>query len=209
MTLDDQKLDQLLRDVDVPAELKPWLLSIGQTEPGKELLVKDRQAPIPSSQWVGARLKWIRPAIISAVAVAATIGGLILFVSIQNTKQQLAQTQAGESQVQPGDSQAVAASERAPQICREIKSQAAFVSRTVQQLEIDQLRRRLAAIRSRQSSNPLEPREQRSMIASLTAQAGLDWGAKPEAVKSEMLHIVQQYPDSIGANMATAFLEAN
>ena len=73
------------------------------------------------------------------------------------------------------------------------------------QLEIVQLERELAQLEKSLESE-LDPTEVESMILALTPEYSIPLGGSAADVESDMLHVLDKYPNTRGAQLAEAFL---
>ncbi|MEM7455918.1 MAG: hypothetical protein AAF456_16325 [Planctomycetota bacterium] len=217
--LSDEKLEELLRDVDVPDDLAASLRGIPE------------QHAIEHAATVRARNgeQGLWPLLI----LAAGIAGIVLSVVWQHSGilddlSSIASFSAPEDvitepviesvetpptvQVEPvpaveTNETLLAAQSQSDKVLAEIASLQAEIDAQVAQMKTDQMRSELARIQS--LAQPISNRDTDSMIRALADQTRISAGGDLEQVSSDMALVIEKYPGSRGAAIATGFLRNN
>ena len=187
MKLDDQQLDQLLSDVPVPDTLKQQLHKVPDLNPTSDLPEQRR------------RSGWMTAALVSGGLIAAS---LVVMISLYfNTNSPVT--------VKPSDPDPLTPEQKAgvAQKLEEIEMATLEIQQQLRHLELQRKRQQLEQLRA--STLPvvaLQPRDQTSLILSLSQQAALEWGADSTSVRDELIQVSRDYPNSLGSEKADQIL---
>ena len=86
----------------------------------------------------------------------------------------------------------------------EIKLEA--IESVMLQQEIKQLEKELARLKQQAAPVGLPAAEQQSIVLSLSCQAAMELGASIDSVRDDLVHVVEHYPGSRGAEFASRML---
>jgi hypothetical protein len=194
MNLDAEKMNELLRQVDVPADLIERLREL----PEQRNVVVRRRMP-----WnFGAVASLAAAASIALIAIGSWWLGLLSPAVVERPRE----TAAVAPSTHENSSQPTVARDLRPEL-QAIRAELDDIQSTIDALEINDLRRRLAVGQQKSVLSLPDSRQAESLIASLAAQSAAEWGADPTTVNGEMMRILQQYPNSLGALRASEFLQ--
>ncbi len=198
----DQQLDELLRDVEMPASLKSDLQKIASSMPDQSIPKKFNGVEPDSKIWL-RRLAFISVLAASLFAVAALIwfdwetgdpAGRTAGKTIKNEKD--------KSSTDIAKNRTTAVQNRLAQLSESRRALQAQIDSN----EIAQLEDRLDTL-NRQSSQRLDAEEVQSLVLVLVPEYSLPLGRESSEVKAEVTSIVERYPGTRGAKIAKQILE--
>ncbi len=224
MTPDDQQLDALLRDVPVPDDLAARLKRIPR---GAEIPVSPpRPSPWKSAGWI------------TGLAIAASLLGLVAWLAwpagqgteppvmadkdSPDSDAPLVAESTGQASALPGDLPNSPGPDpemrgddqvlvnTPPGTAAQIAAQIEILTWDI---ELHQQRMLLARLRARaraaQPASVLNATETRSLVAFTANRSALDWGADPVTIRDDMQSIIENYPETSGAERARQFLASS
>ncbi len=191
MKLNDQQLDDLLRSVPIPGEFKQRLLAIPD------------QPTTPDREWALKSQIWL-----AGLAIAAGLTGIVAWLAWPNDAQRVPD---------------VAQTETHSKLPETVADQEANTFRpSPPQPAIDRLNMEIEALNSRiklhaaelhlaelalpEPVEELSPSDCQSLIVALSDKSGEFWGAKPESIRHDMQNVINRYPGSAGAKIASQYL---
>jgi hypothetical protein len=194
MNRDWDNLNELLRNVDPPADLADRLRAI----PDRPEATLRPRFPI----WYGVAGVFATAATLAIIVAGAWRLGLL------------------PTSDDPGPVEVVSASpnsdvdDRKPSMnigrqpdLQAIRNELADIETNLDALEIGDLRRRLSNDRTESLRFEPDAWQSESLIASLAAQSAFDWGVDSQTVQDEMARVVARFPNSLGAQRASQFLQ--
>lgn len=190
----DDQLDDLLRQVEVPGDLKAKLHKL----PNKEKVNGVRPSSMPPT---GPRTK-LWP---SLILLAATLVGVSAFIAWPYLGgDQPADRTAGKT-----DPDSINDGVHNPELqldLRVVDELQKQVEASLAKFEIARLERQLKNLRSA-PANLLEQEQYTSMILAMADQTVLDLGGSNESVHANMVNVIDSFPNSKGAEIAQQFLD--
>jgi len=215
----DQQLDQWLREVEVPTQLKDHLKGIPD-RPLVELAdVELADVELADVELADVELRRTlaitrRPShwriwVVLAASVLIVIGVAVRFLPDEN-EQRLAKTLENTSEAD----HIGRASDQARVIPLPTVDSAELVaieanldqiSLVLQQLEVERLRKQIDAL-NRQALCQIDATQTSSMIIALSDQTSIPLGGSADLVAKKMVEVMDLYPDSRGAEIAQQFL---
>ena len=196
MNIDDEQLDEMLRDVKVPEALRQQLREIPSSH---KVELKDSYKTSTGFGWV---------------PMLAIVASLLLLMS-------LAISWFGDAGNGPGngDSIAIAANsevnsrENSVDVLSDVDFELQLLKTNLQSIDLaltrqktKRMRRRLAQLKKSRLT-VLGSTEQQSIALSMSCQAAIELGASLDTVRDELEEIQIQYPDSQGSSIAKRLLE--
>lgn len=191
MKLNDQQLDDLLRSVPIPGALKQRLRAIPD------------QPSTPDREWASKSQIWL-----AGLAIAAGLTGIVAWLAWTNDGRrvpEVAQTETHSNLPETvADQQANAFRPSPPQpaIDRLNMEIDALNSR----IKLYEAELRLAELAVPEPALELSSSDCQSLIVALSDQSGEFWGAKPESILRDMQNVINRYPGSAGAKIASQYL---
>ena len=223
MDSQDKKLDHLLGDVPIPADLKSSLMQISQ-QAELETEFATPNAPGVTKESTGkpngfsATTTWL------AWVLAASIVGAAAFyflptTKIENVKQLPNDTQTprepGLPQIANSEDSLTANPPLESDSLAEFNQAQELIEQVRLTIENEMLRQKIAALKNNASDNPypvqtaLSNRQTESIIASLASQSRLEWGGDEKQIRLELESVIEKYPETKGAAFANTFLKNN
>lgn len=191
MKFDDEQLDELLRDIDVPDSLAQSLREIPELH----------KTDVVSSHELSKGLGWI-----PMLAIAAS---LLLLMSLAISSFDDA----------TGDHGAIASNKSVEKnggnvdASNDIDFEMELLKSKLQSIDLVLMRRKTKRMQQKlaelkRSQLPiLSSSEQQSIVLSMSCQAAIEMGADLETVRDELEEVKLQYPDSQGAAIANRLLQ--
>ena len=204
--LSDDKLDALLRGVDVPTDLRDDLRKIpqAQSEPlSKQAEQVDEQPDNQLGRW----------RVTTVLALAATLLGLGLFFAwplINGNETPIASSTENIKKSSTSDSPATAESVESVESAELVeltRNTTQQIDSVLHEIEMLELRSRLAEIEQSYAQS-LEHREYQSLITAVADQSILQLGGSEQTVKEDMVQVIKNYPDTIGSKIAQEFIDS-
>lgn len=192
---EDRQLDDLLRQVEVPQDLKAKLHKL----PKAISMNGVRPAPMPSID--SGKKHWPR-----LFLLAATLLGVSAFFAWPF----LGSSPSETSKTNKGDGQLV--TDKANPILdlqldlKQVENLQTQIDVALARLEISQLEQRLQELQTT-SVESLGQRQHTSIILAMADQTVLDLGGSPTSVHSNMVSVIDNFPGSMGAEIAQQFLD--
>lgn len=206
--ISDEQLDAMLRDVEIPADLKERLgqIPVGVDEFSNETSRSQKKDDFKSPP------TWL------ALAIAASLMGIVLFFVTQKidnsnnpglvNNPKPAQT-TNENSEKLADNlansiqQELSAEE---QELAELRAQIELQDALLARLKNERLKDQIVEL-NRSVESELQTREVESMIAALSSQSLIDFGGPKAQVMNSMAQVIQKYPNSRGATIAENYLK--
>ena len=189
----DEQLDALLRDVKVPDDLKQVL---------RDIPVQDARAQaIHAKRRDSAKSKTSTPIVLALAASIAAICCLSVWIMFQSSVRELANSNRDSIQEPRIDNPPTV-----DELLAEIKADADVIENSLNELDIRTLTTKLGRLRSKNASLT-EQREVDSLILAVATEASGTFGASDKFVRSDMAWLVENYPNSRGASIASQFLD--
>ncbi len=190
----DEELDALLQEVDVPADLKDQLRQISQQSPSQETPKSVRPPQTNGS------LKRI-------LAIAATllaIVGFLTYSALTEKEQPIADNPTPEVD-------STNSPDTTDLVDRATTQQMEELDQLVNELELSQLRSRLARLNESNSefgysTTANDTREYTAMILALSDQSAIDHGGSTDSVIDDMQFVIESFPGTEGAKLAEQFI---
>lgn len=183
MNIDDSKLDKLLRDVEIPVDLKPRLRKIP-----KEATIET----VPRSR---------KKTLIAVLAVAAS---LLILCSVP-----ILLNEMNKSRLNPGLSMDKPDTESTDEDqASALANQAAEIEQRIHALKMNQLRSRLHALKSEQHQLS-DPNEVNSIVEVVSGQTPNLLFGDTRTTREKMALIIEEFPGTTGAELAQQFLAEN
>ena len=207
--INDDQIDSLLRDVEVPGNLKDRLRTIpSSVDQSGEIILKT----------TGSTSGWMKP--ILAFALAATLLAIAAFFAwplIMGNDDPINGTdvaKTGETKLEPGGT-LVSPEKLEPEVksslvaleLEAIVQTQHDIDATLHEMEMLVLREKLARLSNTTSRISLAPKEYQSMVFAIADQTILDLGGSDEIVKRDMTYVINRYPNTRGAEIAQEFLD--
>ena len=213
--IDDERLDQLLRDVVVPAELKSSLLRIPElaTPHLDNAENAETTSLTPLTKSTSQTSSWI--ALVLAASLLLAIGLGVSVALNDNSVATVAEVESDPVEIpesvvtQDSPSNAVTGgvSAESSELAL-IQAEIDAVSTVLQQMKILRIRGELAALKTQQRGQ-LSPVEESSMIVALSEQTSIPLGGSVEQVATRMGSVIKRFPGSRGSKIAEDFLASN
>lgn len=207
----NEQLDSLLREVEVPADLKSQLRSIPmQLE--EPTVTKQTKVSAPSSNRMSKRnsgLSW------RTWVVAGSILGIAAFqiLRLEPTPSIPVNDPAAVAIISADNSEANVSTADSTNLYADELEQLELLNREFaqrqnfwQEQELNQLESDLVDLQ-RTAARSINQRESNSVILALSAETAISFGGSEESVKEEMAMVIAEYPGSHGAKIATEFLQ--
>lgn len=195
MTLDDDGLQRLLQNVDFPADLPARLREI----PEQATKHRRETPPRDTRRIVG----WAVAA--SVLAIAAIASALWMRQFSGQPAERIVRRGPPPTDRRPDIGPETSPTNRA-EGSREIQDNLVWVTDLVQSLEVDALRQARDEMRQYELRTNADPRNLESLIVGLADRSALDWGASRTSVSRDMQQILDEYPGSLGAELASEVL---
>ena len=199
----DEQLEQLLRNVVIPPDLKSRLKQIPiQPEPASSLV---NLATTPQATKEESETPWM------AFVLAASLIGLGLFIAYQFwPESDLGRVPVVEiaSHNQPkveSDSPMPESKEFENGLAEFLKGQEQLEA-SLHALEVAQMEARLAKL-EQSAAVRLDQREVESMIAAMSEEYSIPLGMPEQQVKAKMAQVIERFPGTRGAEIALKFLK--
>lgn len=205
------ELGELLRNVEIPTDLKSRLLAISHPDDSIQL---NSIQPV----WPGRLAKFV------TLAVAASMLGVISIASwpLLNpaTKTARVEHSSGQSNDRPATDSSTPpirsdpgeiqiAQTAAQTLLRDIENRQLEIDRIFDQIKLNQLRSELAAMNRVKRTPRISPVDEMSLILVLADQAGIAFGNDVRSVRKDLERTIERYPNSAGAELATTFISEN
>jgi len=194
----DDKLDRLMRDIEIPADLKNSLFKI----PGESNSSEPTLASAQRSNGLS-----FRAAGIVAFAFAASIIGLAAFVVYQSRDNGETivvdnSPESGADKELPRDLLSVSAA----MLLEQMKSNSFEIEFLVMENNVAQF---VSGFQSKlaSASAELSEMDQSSVALCGAIQAGTDFGNNIETVRAELLQVKVEFPGTLGAKLAEQFIQ--
>lgn len=208
MKPDDQKLEQWLRDVAPPADLKDRLREIARSAPAPDFEDRRDDRTIRfDSVATRPRTNFLQ------LAIAAAIAGLGLFLCLPRFKVPHVQTidlrpepAVADSQLAESASLPLPPDQLAAELLQAIQSDLDRIEWLQARISLEDRQRQLARLPMPPEAG-LDPLEIQSLIAFSAGQSRLEWGGDPASVKAEWQELIAQYPGTAGAAQAASRLD--
>ncbi len=181
MKPNDEQLDDLLRDLTVPAGLKQTLLRI----PNEQPVVAHPAVLFPAWRIAG----WV---------LAAGIAGVACWFCWPLDKP------VGGNPVAVTDNRALSGNDSRAQL--EIDQLDQEIEVLNARIRLREAELRLAELWRDQPRSEVSGADQLSLALALSAQSAIELGVGRDAVREDMQKVVQRYPQSAGAEIASQFL---
>lgn len=185
----DEQLDAMLRDVQVPADLKSRLKQIPElASPSEEVAAPLQQtSPAPTSlPQTSTKTPWLSYVLAaSLIGIAGFVAAHLLLKGTNTTVDPIAAQFDPQFETQEQELQMLEAE--------------------IQELEIARLESELLQLESLES-NRLSETEVESMILALAPEFTIPLGGNEADVRSEMARVIKEYPNTRGAVMAEKIL---
>jgi hypothetical protein len=199
--LNDEQLQAVLKRVEIPHDLKDRLRAIPQQE------TEQNELSQPSTKFKRtARLRFSLPAKISLAAsllVVALFAAWMMRPRASDNRETIADD--NPTQVESQAKTDLAANQISAQLAA-LDSSVDRVEEVLRQIEIQKMQVELQQLR-RQQAAQLDRFEIESMIIALSGQTSIPLGGSEKQVELEMAHVIEQYPGSRGAQIASHFLK--
>lgn len=193
MKFDDEQLDEILRDVDVPESLRRQLLEIPEVH---ETKLKD-------SRDTSKGLGWI-----PMLAIAAS---LLLLMSLAISSLDDANGDRDpisivkSNDVKRGADEFDVSSDVDFELDL-LKTKLQSIDLVLMQMKTKRMQRKLAQLKRTQLP-VLSSSEKQSIVLSMSCQSAIELGASLETVRDELEQVKLQYPNSQGASIAKRLLQ--
>lgn len=210
----DEQLDELLRDIDVPQDLKSVLKQIPSSDgldDGKVGLKDGASNAEEEPTWTGALLGLILAA--SLIGVGLFIGSASLPETDKDSpvaKSPTTEVEKNGDELKNGDEPEPKSAVRPTNVGL---AQSEIDAREIRQLEaqihaikIAQMEAELFEI-ERTTAVQVDQREVESVIAAVAEQYSVPLGMPEAKAKSRMAQVIEQFPGTRGAEMAQSYLE--
>jgi len=180
MPIDDRQLDELLRDVEVPGDLKANLLKIPD-EDSK-----------PERQTVSKSKTKSRFAIVGVIAAIAA--SVLVIVNLPS----------GNVAINEGTIDPIVANQTAERLLAEMKQDLEAIEEICFTQDVE------LAMRDALRVEPtVDFKESLSLAMSVPLQSALDQGLAIESIKPELEYVIASFPNTSGARQAQAILQNN
>ncbi len=220
--LDDQQLGERLRDLPIPADLAEQLRAIAQTESSTdgyaELSSRGRTPRSDSEKRLV--VKW--QVTVFLTAAAAVVLGVFAWQFLLNVpKQPLAHTPAqkprdsasAEGPLQPNapltNESADTEAAEVEQLLAAHRQRHQDIQALINEMEFDQLVNRREALLHRNSQPDLSFRETFALTLAVSAETMQMWDGDTSVVTQRLTQVVQNFPETRGAERAKRNLATN
>ena len=201
--LTDEQLDAMLRNVQVPSELKSRLKQIPKSVTLREEGVVPLASKLPTSPPL-PQTSWLSYALVAGLlGVAAFAAAKFLPSAPNNVKPgQVASTNSNHVEGNPNSNLL----EPTPAQLSALDGELQILEAEIQTLESARLESELLQLETR-SNQRLSDNEVESMILALAPQYSIPLGGKEADVRSEMARVIRDYPNTRGAVLAVQILK--
>lgn len=188
----DEQLDDLLRQIEVPDSLKDDLRQIPQMH---ELHSAKKFEPTTNHQYF-----W--PGVFALVAV---LFGLVAFLTWQFQLSQDSNDLANKTQ--PSEKkQPLSQDTRVAELQQQIDELQSEADWRVAHAEIQQLESRLTRFQAVDQED-MAQEQYTSIILAMADQTVIDLGGSSQSVETSMVSVIDQFPDTSGAEIAQRYLD--
>ncbi len=212
MNIDDQKLDELLRDVPVPPNLKSRLREI----PTSGSLVDDRDERPTIKTPVQKIFNKQRLVLVAAIAASllAIVAGSIWFELIVNSNHTLTNAETGGDDPQSVNNEDSSLSSSSQEESLDVfEMRMAMLEQQLHELKMQTLRAELQGLRNqpgrKRDNRYVDPMAIESVIESVAGQMPMYVAGDLKEARSNMVSVISRYPDTRGAQLAQMFLAEN
>lgn len=218
----NEQLDELLRDVQVPRDLKTRLMQIPDQISSRDFTDKTQVSiavtPPTNTQSSADQSSWWSFVVVAGIlGVAAIVATQWLNNSASESRQrdsiatsdsQRDLDESNQVPIEPdetyeSESQLVT-QDGLEQFQRQ--EELLILEEQLAQLEIAQLERKLSQI-EQANKHHLDPTEVEAMIAAMAPEFSIELGGSESDVRSAMAQVIKQYPGTQGASRAEQFLK--
>jgi hypothetical protein len=223
MSHEDQKLDELLRSVEVPsdlhARLRAQLLEQASTVCNNRLQLESqisdavqlqpKEKPSKQSQnRLQPQTWWI---VATAASILLVVGGAVLWKMnlspAGNTDSQIAATP--NPAVDPSINQKASPTQEAPDrsAIEELDRQITAQKMLLLELERQEMEQRIEVAKHELVKLQAKPQlSDSSLTLAVVAETALKAGASPQVIREDLEFVIDRFPNSAGANMAGQIL---
>lgn len=194
---EDEQLDELLRQVDVPEGLKADLRKLA--EGTKVNGVQSASLPPFNSR------KKLFPSLLLLAATLLGVSAFIAWPYLGKDDSTGGMAKKIDDSGQVNKSNEDSNLDLQPNL-QQIQNLQEKVDATLTKLEISRLERRLEKLRSG-STGQLDQNQYTSIILAMADQTVIDLGGSTESVQTNMVSVIDNFPNSKGAEIAQQFLD--
>jgi hypothetical protein len=185
---DDEDLDAMLRDVDIPDGLKNSLKQISQTSNAKVSL------PVDSGSDSRSRHRLIAWAVAASVAaVAAILVGRSLTDQADNNFVENSKPVLIDESIEQ-------------ELARDELEPTSLSEQLLMELEIETLRSELAALRAKRPPEPISVHETKAIVAAVSSESHYLLGGSRSTSLALSENVILEFPGTAGAELAQTYI---